>query len=233
MTDMDHPQNQKRAKTDIHGKADLHAKRHWLVVVLVYAALLVGGAVIANQWKQLTGFSMDDLDPTTINVMIFIALLLFVLTSALPFVPGAEIGIGLMMLFGGTMALAVYLAMVAALLIAFGVGHLIPAHWMTRFFGFMGLARANALSRQMEARSRQERLNFLTDHAPARIVPLVLKHRYAMIAVALNVPGNSVLGGGGGIALIAGMSGLFRWPVFLLTVLVAVAPVPLFFFFSA
>jgi hypothetical protein len=46
--------------------------------------------------------------------------------------------------------------------------------------------------------------------------------------VALNVPGNAVIGGGGGIALLAGMSGLVTFPRFLATVSLAALPVPLF-----
>jgi hypothetical protein len=45
--------------------------------------------------------------------------------------------------------------------------------------------------------------------------------------VALNLPGNTLLGGGGGIALMAGLSGLYPMPAYLTTVAIAVAPVPL------
>ena len=48
-------------------------------------------------------------------------------------------------------------------------------------------------------------------------------------SVALfNMPGNSVLGGGGGIALMSGISRVLCPVRFFLTVLVAVSPVPLF-----
>lgn len=45
--------------------------------------------------------------------------------------------------------------------------------------------------------------------------------------VGLNLPGNALIGGGGGIALMAGMSRLFSFPLFLLSLTVAVSPVPL------
>jgi hypothetical protein len=45
--------------------------------------------------------------------------------------------------------------------------------------------------------------------------------------VAVTLPGNTLLGGGGGIALAAGMSGVYRLPTYVATVAVAVAPVPL------
>jgi hypothetical protein len=50
-----------------------------------------------------------------------------------------------------------------------------------------------------------------------------------MLALAFNLPGNTLLGGGGGIALAAGMSGLYRPVAYLATVVLAVAPVPLLF----
>ncbi len=74
----------------------------------------------------------------------------------------------------------------------------------------------------------EQRFEVLIEHAPKRIVPMLLKHRYIAIIVALNVPGNAVIGGGGGIALLAGMSGLFTLPRFVSAVALAALPVPLF-----
>ena len=51
--------------------------------------------------------------------------------------------------------------------------------------------------------------------------------RYPLLAALINVPGNAVVGGGGGIALTAGFSRLFRPGWTALTVALAVAPVPL------
>jgi hypothetical protein len=47
------------------------------------------------------------------------------------------------------------------------------------------------------------------------------------LAIVLNLPGNIVIGGGGGIALMAGASRLYSVPGFLVTIVLAVAPVPL------
>jgi hypothetical protein len=63
--------------------------------------------------------------------------------------------------------------------------------------------------------------------APARVAPFLLDHRYATSAVLLNLPGNALLGGGGGIGLIIGMSRLIPFHKYLLLIAVAVAPVPL------
>lgn len=60
---------------------------------------------------------------------------------------------------------------------------------------------------------------------------LFLRFCFVALAVLLNIPGNSFLGGGG-TALAAGMSGLFPFPKFHFTILIAVAPLPLFFLFA-
>jgi hypothetical protein len=56
--------------------------------------------------------------------------------------------------------------------------------------------------------------------------PFLVRHRFIALAIVLNIPGNIIIGGGGGIAMIAGMSGLYSLPRYLLTVAIAVAPIP-------
>lgn len=201
--------------------------RRWLLVALVYAGL-VGGGVLAGHW--LTGLVEMDLRPSTeprIHAMLMLATAVYVVASALPFVPGAEIGLGLMAAFGVQVVLLVYAAMVAALLIAFLMGRLVPASALGAIFGFVGLRRARALVEHMNGLPSTERLPFLVARAPTRIVPALLRHRYIAIAVVFNLPGNTLIGGGGGISLLAGMSGLFTSLYFAIAVAVAVAPIPL------
>jgi hypothetical protein len=45
--------------------------------------------------------------------------------------------------------------------------------------------------------------------------------------VCLNLPGNSVLGGGGGIAALCGLTRQFNWWRYVSTLIVATAPLPL------
>jgi hypothetical protein len=67
----------------------------------------------------------------------------------------------------------------------------------------------------------------LSEKAPPGVLPFLLRHRFIALAVAINLPGNILIGGGGGIAMFAGMSGIFPFPMYLLTIVLAVAPVPL------
>jgi len=43
----------------------------------------------------------------------------------------------------------------------------------------------------------------------------------------VNMPGNSIIGGGGGIMIVAGLSGIFTPLATFVTVVIAVSPVPL------
>ena len=54
-----------------------------------------------------------------------------------------------------------------------------------------------------------------------------MRYRYLNLAVLINIPGNAVIGGGGGIAFVSGLSGTFRMPLAILTIALATAPVPL------
>jgi hypothetical protein len=58
------------------------------------------------------------------------------------------------------------------------------------------------------------------------VLARLLRHRCIALAILFNTPGNALLGGDGGIALAAGASRLVSVRAFLLTLLVAVAPVP-------
>lgn len=150
----------------------------------------------------------------------------------MPFVPGAEVGFGLLMVFGSRIAMLVYLCMVSSLLIAFVAGRVVPARYIAKFFEFLGFKRACALVTTLDVLDSDERLELLTKNAPRRIAPVLLRYRYLALMLLFNMPGNSMLGGGGGIAFIAGISGLFSFLGFLAAVFVAIAPIPLFFFFA-
>ena len=55
------------------------------------------------------------------------------------------------------------------------------------------------------------------------------EHENLMITVTLNLPGNVLIGGGGGIGLIAGMSGLCPFPKYILFVSLGITPLPILF----
>ena len=104
-----------------------------------------------------------------------------------------------------------------------------PLAAIARFARFLHLERVALLIDDIEATDREERLARLMDHAPNRAIPFLLRHRHVALALALNTPGNSIIGGGG-IALLAGSTRLFSAAGFLIAVALAVSPVPLAFY---
>jgi hypothetical protein len=116
---------------------------------------------------------------------------------------------------------------VAALIPPYLVGRIIPARYCARAFNFVGLTRARDLIDQIAPMSADQRLAFLLKNTPNRLGPFLLRHRFLALAAVLNLPGNILIGGGGGIAMLAGMTGLYSLPAYLFIVALAVAPVPL------
>lgn len=154
------------------------------------------------------------------------AVVAYAFLIALPFVPGIEIGVSLMMLRGADMALIVYGATIFGLSLAYLAGRFIPICWLSRAFADLRLRRAHALTTRLEGMPPIRRLALLRRSLPNVLADWAITYRYVALGLVLNLPGNAVIGGGGGICLIAGLSGLFapRWMV--LTLLICVAPVP-------
>lgn len=198
-------------------------------IVLAYAGLLAGGWLIGSWIIGLAEFDMAT-PPVRPELVIVSALLLYTLTSALPFVPGAEIGLMLMICFGKPLIVPVYLCMVAALILAYLAGRFVPLPAVSRGFALIGLKKASDLALRLA-----EGGSVIGGIGPChtwqgRIVSMLLKNRFLALIVLLNVPGNSVAGGGGGIAFAAGTSALYPMRGFVLAILVAIAPVPLIFY---
>ncbi|MDX1757801.1 MAG: hypothetical protein R3175_17220 [Marinobacter sp.] len=167
-----------------------------------------------------------------LHMIVLTATGLYILLMAVPFMPGIEIGLALLVLLGGEGALLVYLSTVASLSLSYGLGRLMPGNSISRLLSWLHFARAAELARQMEGRSHSERLELLYRRVPGGVLPFVLRHRFVTVAVLLNTPGNALIGGGGGIGMVLGMSRLIPYYQYLLTMALAVAPVPLLFYLA-
>ncbi|ABD56643.1 hypothetical protein Jann_3726 [Jannaschia sp. CCS1] len=146
---------------------------------------------------------------------------------AVPFVPGAEIGLAMLTAFGPAIAPLVYVATVFALCLSYTIGRVLPTPVLVRLMETARMQRAANLVARAAPLSRDQRLAMLLEGAPPRLVALALRRRYVALALILNVPGNALIGGGGGIALLSGLSGLFAPLPTILTFAIAVSPVPL------
>lgn len=194
-------------------------------------ALLIVVIVVANliNARVLEGISVDirPSNEPAIHRAIMTSAVLYAVLLAIPFVPGAEIGIALIVMFGPPIAILVYLCTLAGLCTAFVIGRLVPLTVLIRWAEDLRLARIARLLREIGEQDAAGRLGFLAGKAPNRLVPLLLRYRYLALALAINLPGNFLIGGGGGICLFSGLSRLYAPGWFLLTVALAVAPVPL------
>lgn len=191
-----------------------------LLVFLNYGMGWIAKEIAFQFWPRHIGMALTLL---TVSVVAYVLLL------AIPFLPGVEIGLMVMVLLGRPGIVIVYLATVLALTLGFLLGRLLSPRILVRALEWFHLDRARDLVVALMPLDPEERLRFLLQSVPSRIVPFLLRHRYFVIAVLFNLPGNALIGGGGGIGLVAGMSRLFSYPKYLFAVCLAISPVPILF----
>ena len=194
------------------------------VLLLVSVLLIHFGMKLANH--LVSALPVIGAEASLPGVLI-IALLLYAVLIAIPFMPGIEVGIGLLMLQGASIAPFVYLATVCGLLFAYGVGRCLPVARVARLFAFLGLHRAANYMHEADGLSPDARLAKQQEVLPDWLAKLTVDYRYITIAVLLNVPGTFAIGGGGGILIAAGLSRVFRTRYIILTLALATLPVPL------
>ncbi len=190
-------------------------------------ALLIAANILARNYMEVLNFPIRPGNEDAVHRTIMVSATLYAILLAVPFVPGAEIGLGLMAMLGPPIALLVYLCTIIGLSLSFILGRLIPLSVLARLTKDIKLERTSNLLKAIEPLDKKQRLSYLTQKAPKRFLPLLLRYRYLALAVALNIPGNYLIGGGGGIALFAGVSRLYSIPGYLITIALSVAPVPL------
>lgn len=203
-----------------------------VVRAIAKIAVLVAVILLVNRYASDLAemFKMDiDADSGATSRMVLTAAAFYAVFLAFPFVPAAEIGFTLLGLLGSQAVPLVYGATVVGLCLAFAVGRLVPASVISRVLSRIGLERAAGFVRQTGSLTPSEMLDRMLAHAPGRTLPFLLRNRYIALIVVLNLPGNFLLGGGGGIAMMAGLCRLYAPLPFLFTVAIAVAPVPLAF----
>ena len=198
---------------------------------LLRLALLVAALVVVNRgsWSLLSELQLLDWSSWTLGL----GILIYALALSIPFVPGAELGVGLMVIFGRPGVVLVYLGTLLGLSLAFMAGRRLPPSLLMGLLDWLRLAAARDRIRALIEGSPGQAMAQVHALAPKRLGPRLARHRYLVLALAINLPGNVLIGGGGGIALLAGLSGRFRYLLFLATCSVAVAPVPLLFLLAS
>jgi len=203
----------------------------WQVLLkLTYLIILIIAANYAADWVVDTlKLEIRPKNDDIIHRTIIISAIIYVFLLAIPFVPGSEIGLALMMILGPKIVFLVYVCTLAGLLTSFIVGRLISLKALVKFFDDLQLHKHSQLLRRFEPMGMEDRLAFLVSETPNRLVPYFLRHRYLALAMLVNIPGNILIGGGGGIALMAGTSGLYSLTGFLCAIAIGISPVPIAF----
>ena len=198
-----------------------------ILKLLLFVCLIVLGNLLVHWFVDRLDFEITPGNEPMVHRFIIISMIAYAVLMAIPFVPGVEIGFAILMILGPKIAILVYLCTLAALSLSFVVGRLVPERMLIDFLRDLHLQKASRFLARLEGLDSQQRLDLVLDRSPKRLAPLLLRYRYLALMVAVNLPGNIVIGGGGGIALIAGLSRMFSPPVFVVTVAIATAPIPL------
>jgi hypothetical protein len=200
--------------------------RIWRLAAIVGGVLalnLIGGWLASHLNLQIWPQHSDIIELIIIAVVIG-----YVLAMAVPFVPGIEIGLALMLMFGPGGIALVYLCTQLALALSFLLGRLVPTHVIANVFGWLHLERAQSLVAGLDRTAPDQRIHQLAARSPSNWIAFLVRHRYLALAVILNLPGNAVIGGAGGIGVIAGMSRAYPFPYFIFLMALSTLPVPVF-----
>jgi len=208
-------------------KIRLAAKIALFLSTLVFLNYAMGWLV------NLVAFQMWPRHVHAASFLLFATVASYILLLAIPFLPGIELGLMLMAMLGSKGIVLVYLCTVLALSLSFLSGRFLPPRFLAHALGWFHLNRAQEMVDALAPLGPEERLRFLTSTAPSRTIPFLLRHRYLIIGILFNVPGNALIGGGGGIGLIAGMSKLYPFPKYLLLICLAITPGPILFLLRA
>lgn len=201
----------------------------FVLILFVIVAVNIGGSWLVRQ----VDFQIYPRHEPILHILLLSLVGLYILLMALPFMPGVEVGLALMMILGSKGVVLVYACTLVALSISFMVGRVVPCHVICSFLNWLHFDRACSFVERLEPLNEQQRLAFLLEHAPSRVVPFLLNHRYLTIAALFNLPGNALIGGGGGIGLVIGMSKIIPFYAYILLLAIAIAPVPLIIYFQA
>ncbi|MCK0149549.1 hypothetical protein MWU54_05915 [Marivita sp. S6314] len=199
-------------------------------IALRIAALLI--IVILATWgahalKEALNLTLMPNNEKQVHRLLMLGAVAYIGLLALPFVPGAEIGIAMLTVFGAAIAPLIYAATVLAMMLAFLLGRLLPGTTLAWLLSLLRMRKAADLITRAAALPPKDRLALLLDGSPPKTVSLALQHRYIALAVLVNTPGNAIIGGGGGIMMMAGMSGIFAPVQTFIAIAVAVSPVPI------
>lgn len=199
-------------------------RRTKALVVLAILGIVIGMVYFHKSISIDVVAWLENAEQYRTSMMLLYVSILYAFCLAIPGVPGTELGLLLMIIFGKPGIIAAYLCTNIGLNLAFAVGRLLPGK---KFLFF--LCRNSALLQDNKT-SLAESLMNQSDSA-RRLLSFwggrLLQYRYLVIGLLLNFPGNWVIGGGGGIGVFCGLHRSFSWPKFACIAVVTTSPIPI------
>jgi len=196
--------------------------RTWSVIAVLLLLSVVGAWSNEYLHSQLWPVNLEQA-----QMLIGCLILAYAVCMMLPFMPAIELGLLLLAMLDIQGIAWLYLVTVLALTASYGIGRVIPFSLLKKLFEYLHFHRASDLLCRAGECGEKEQIDRFIEQAPKRLIPFLLRHRYCVFAVAINTPGNMIIGGAGGIAMMSGLSRLFGFRQFALTLLIAVSPLPI------
>jgi hypothetical protein len=202
----------------------------WILLILgVVIALIAVG--------QLLGIPLSELKSTASSLQnnfgwktVLVGGLIYAILLSIPFFPGVELAWMIIFFFGKDAVVLIYLYTLLGLSLSFVAGRNLniicpPCSDKLKSVEDKYHEKFNSLAEKIHRVFSSKTCNLYFNC-------LLKKIHYLVLGILINIPGNSVLGGGGGIALLSGMNRSFSWRGFLITICVAIAPLPIFLYFG-
>src|SRR3546814_17182045 len=101
-----------------------------------------------------------------------------------------------MLLLGSKGIVAMYLATLLGLSLAYAVGRQVPLTSIAAILRWLRLERADRLVQTRAQLPSVQQLNYLVQIAPTRVSLFLLRYRYLALALAFLLTGNALIGGG-------------------------------------
>ncbi len=162
--------------------------------------------------------------------LVFLLLMasIYMVLLSIPFLPGLELGLLLMCVAGTKMVIIIYLFTVLGLTLSFLMGRWLPMKWIQFVFRKRG-----ASSIENQALSNMTLIHqHVEKRFGRRLSSFIKKYPYLIVALLLNLPGNFILGGGGGIAMLSGQNTQISLKAFVTTIVFATLPLPVLILFG-
>ena len=159
-----------------------------------------------------------------------IGAIVYAILLSIPFFPGVELGWLIIMLYGKDSIILIYLFTLLGLIVSFSVGRWLGTYCVScqsklERFNQTYSATFNRLVEKVHGFFSQTRCSLVFNR-------ILQKSPYFVLAILINIPGNSLVGGGGGIALLSGLNRAISFKGFVITLIIAVSPLPILLYFG-